>query len=344
MKKLLKRLLIPALTSHPITTIASRLFDCGVPIFMLHRISQPGKSDTGKISPAHLRNCLDYLLDNGHTLVSLETLILALKHNQKLPLKPVVFTMDDGYTDQAEIASPIFLEYDCPLTFFIITGMLDQVLWPWDAKVSWIIESSTKPSLERCAVVKSLNLKLDNNISKRTLRRSIQGALKKIDAKIIPDVLQQLANDAGVTIPDDPPPSYQPMTWDMARKLENQGIRFAPHSTSHNILSRLSQQSMEKEILNAWQNINNELKNPLKVFCYPTGRPIDFGQREIEVLKGTGYLGAVSTTPGFSRCESSAGDQIYSLPRLALPDNMTDFIQHCSWIESAKESLFKTKS
>ena len=101
---------------------------------------------------------------------------------------------------------------------------------------------------------------------------------------------------------------------------------------------------MEKEILDAWQSIENELNNPLRVFCYPTGRAIDFGEREIEVLKDYGYLGAMSTTPGFVRQKNSSGDQIFSLPRLALPDNMTDFIQYCSWIESAKESLFKTRS
>ena len=340
MKRFLKQLVIPALTSRPITAIANRLFDCGVPIFMLHRIAQQDEPDTGKISPAHLRNCLDYLSDQGYTLASLEELVLALKHHQKLPPKSVIFTMDDGYADQAEITSPIFLEYNCPLTFFIITGMLDQDIWPWDAKVAWIIESSTQSSLESCTTAKDLNLKLDSNISKRAIRQSFQGALKKTDAEFIPDILQRLADDAGVTVPDNPPPSYQPITWDTARQLEEQGIRFAPHSVNHNILSRLSQASMEKEVQNTWQRIDNELKNPLKIFCYPNGESTDFGEREIDVLKNSGYLGAVSTTPGFARYKNNSADHVFSLPRMALPDNMPDFIQYCSWIESAKESLF----
>ena len=339
MKKVLKRLLTPILASRPISTIADRLFNCGVPIFMLHRIAQQGEINAGKISPAHLRNCLGYLVDHDYTFISLEELILALKHNQKPPPKSVVFTMDDGYVDQAEIASPIFLEYNCPLTFFIITGMLDQTIWPWDAKTSWIIESSESPSLENCATVKSLNLKLDSNISKRILRRSIQNALKKIDTKYIPEILQKLSIDAGVTIPDQPPLAYQPMTWETARQLENQGVHFAPHSVNHNILSRLGRETMEKEIQDAWQSINHELKKPVKVFCYPNGKSIDFGEREIEVIKNAGYLGAVSTVPGVTRCNNRSDDQIYSLPRLALPNNMTDFIQYCSWIESAKEKL-----
>jgi len=297
---------------------------------MLHRIAQQGESSTGKISPAHLRNCLSYLVDHNYTFISLEQLILAIKNNHKLPPKSVVFTMDDGYVDQSEIASPIFLEYKCPLTFFVITGMLDQMIWPWDAQVSWIIESSKNTSLDSCKTMEKLGLTFDENISRRTLRRSVQDTLKKIDAEIIPEILQQLANDAGITIPDTPPPTFQPMTWDMARQLENQGIVFAPHSVNHNILSRLSQKAMEQEVNQAWQAINNELNNPLKVFCYPTGRSMDFGSREIEALKNAGYLGAMSTTPDFVRYENHSNDQIFSLPRLALPDNMTDFIQYCS--------------
>jgi peptidoglycan/xylan/chitin deacetylase (PgdA/CDA1 family) len=163
--------------------------------------------------------------------------------------------------------------------------------------------------------------------------------LKKIDADVIPDILQQLSNDTGVIIPDTPPNSYRPMTWDMARQLEDQGIRFAPHSVNHNILSRLSQKTMEWEVKQSWQTIIHELKNPLKVFCYPNGRLVDFGSREIEVLKNTGYLGAMSTTPDFVTHNNNSGDQVYSLPRLALPDNMTDFIQYCSWIECIKDRV-----
>ena len=339
MKRSFKRLLVPILASRQVTAIADRLFDSGIPIFMLHRMAQGSSSDTGRTSPDHLRQCLDYLQDHKYNFISLEQLILAIEHKRTIPPKPVVFTMDDGYIDQAEIAAPIFLEYNCPLTFFVITGMLDQTIWPWDAQVSWIIESSQKSSLEASTAIKNLCIKFDESISKRTFRRSIQDALKKIDAEFLPDILQQLANDTGITIPDTAPPSCQPMTWNMARQLEDQGICFAPHSVSHNILSRLSQKTVEWEIKQAWQTINNELKNPLKVFCYPSGQSIDFGNREIEVLNNTGYLGAVSAVPDFVRYENNdSGNQIYSLPRIALPENMIDFIQYCSWIQRVRWS------
>ena len=325
LKKLIKQFFVPILSSHPVMSITTRLFGYGIPIFMLHRITSQDEPTTGKLSASHLHDCFDYLVNNGYTFLSLEKLILALKHNNPPPPKSVVFTMDDGYLDQAEIASPIFLEYNCPVTFFVITGMLDQAIWPWDAQISWIIESSTSSSLESSSIIKSLGIKFDMDGNKRTLRQLIQKSLKKIDAEVIPDVLQRLADDVGLTIPNKPPSTYQPMTWDIARKLEDQGIRFAPHSVSHNILSRLSQKSVEQEIKQAWETISDELNNPLKVFCYPTGRSMDYGKREIEVIKNTGYLGAMSTTPDKIKFNANTGDRIYSLPRLALPYNMIDF-------------------
>jgi len=321
------------LASRPVATFAHRLFHCGIPIFILHRIAQYGQPEAGKTSPDHLRQCLEYLLEHDYTFMSLEQLILALHRKETIPPKSIIFTIDDGYIDQAEIASPIFLEYNCPLTFFVITGMLDQTILPWDAQVSWIIETSKNRSLENCHTARDLDLQFEDKITKRHLRRSIQEAMKKLSADSIPGTLQQLASDAGVALPESTPENYRPMTWEMARQWEQQGIRFAPHSVTHNILSRLSQDKMEKEVYDAWLTIEKELSNPLKVFCYPNGQATDYGEREIEHLKNNSYLGAVATTPEFVKPENITERQIYQLPRIALPDNMTDFIQYCSWIE-----------
>lgn len=336
MKILFKQALIPVLTSRPITTVTDFLFSHGVPIFMLHRISQSDTHNKHKVSADHLHICLDYLVSLGYSFISLEKVISALNNNKKLPTRSVVFTMDDGYIDQAEIAAPIFLEYNCPVTFFVITGMLDRLIWPWDTKVSWIIESSTIQALESSDTIKKLNLNIDGTTNKQTLRKSLQETLKKIDANLIADVLLELAYEADVTVPVNPPADDLPMTWDIARTLEDQGIRFAPHSVNHNILSRLNQGSMELEIRESWKRIKNELKNPLKVFCYPNGRTVDFGNREIESIKASGFKAAVSTIPGIVKYKSNSDSYIYSLPRLALPDNMTEFIQYCSWIERAR--------
>jgi len=337
LKNTLKKLFIPVVASRPVSALATPVFGRGILIFMIHRITVKGQSFTGT-TPDHLRCCLDYLKKEGYTFVSLEELILSLKNQTALPEKPIVFTMDDGYTDQALAAAPVFLEFNCPLTFFVITGLLDQALWPWDAKVSWIIDNTKQSLLKIHFEDELLEVELGSTRNRHLARQKVRDIIKEMDAERIPDILSRLAQDAGVSLPEAAPASYQPLDWEMARELEASGIRFAPHSQTHRILSKLHRSSAKKEILDSWETLKKELANPLKVFCYPTGRTLDFGPREIGILKEAGFLGAVATLPGFAEHGKHSAEQVFRLPRFELPDNMTDFIQYCSWIARTRRS------
>ena len=335
MTNLFNQLFLPALISRPVSALASRYFGRGIPIFMVHRFKAAGQAMTGT-SPEHLRSCLRYLVEKGYDFLSLETIIQSLRNQEPLPEKAVVFTMDDGYLDQARFASPIFLEFNCPVTFFVITGMLDQKLWPWDSQVAWIIENSKKSALEINLSDEVIHMDIDDALKKRHARRKIRDFIKEMDADLTHDSVCKLAYAAGTSVPEAAPPAYRPMDWDMARDLEKMGIRFAPHSRTHRILSKLGRDAAESEIRGSWETMTSNLVRPLKVFCYPTGRRLDFGPREIDILKKEGFLGAVSTIPGYVTNGMSSQEQLFSLPRFELPESTTYFMQYCSWIEYVK--------
>ncbi len=159
---------------------------------------------------------------------------------------------------------------------------------------------------------------------------------KETEVTLIPELLSQLAESAEVNVPTTPPERFKPITWEKARELEKQGVQFAPHSTSHLILSKQSKEMARKELQSSWEVLKDNLDNPLNVFCYPTGRVLDFGPREIDILKDNNFLGAVSTIPGYVSTTPDASNNLFKIPRFELPDNFTDFIQYCSWIEYAK--------
>ena len=89
----------------------------------------------------------------------------------------------------------------------------------------------------------------------------------------------------------------------------------------------------------SWDALCRELSNPLKVFCYPTGRMFDFGPREIAYLEQAGFLGATSSISGLIDSSALMRNQVFSLPRISLPDSMDYFIQYCSWIERSNPGI-----
>jgi peptidoglycan/xylan/chitin deacetylase (PgdA/CDA1 family) len=339
MKNIAKKFLVPILASRPIAAVANRFFGGGVPVFMLHRMDHDEHPHAGGTRPEHLRRCLQYLVDQDYRFISLEQLVTTLREGRPLQPKTVVFTMDDGFVDQARIAAPIFEEFHCPLTFFVITGMLDRALWPWDTKVAWITLTATAQRLATSVAGRPFILPLGSANDRRHAKRVLHDTIRQAPSDAIEKIVRQIASDAGVVIPATPPSAYQPMTWDMARQLERRGIQFAPHSVSHNLLSRLDNEKLQQEIADSWTTLDRELLNPLKVFCYPTGRKGDYDSRAISMLRDDGYLAAVTTTPDFVMPVKNHDELLYSLPRFSLPDSMEDFIQCCTWIEYAKNNL-----
>jgi peptidoglycan/xylan/chitin deacetylase (PgdA/CDA1 family) len=339
MKALLKDMLLPALTTPPLSNLGTWLFGRGIPIFMLHRMQAEGQPFMGT-SPDHLRRCLQYLADEDYHFVSLEEIMQALIHQQPLPPKSVAFTVDDGFWDQAEIAAPIFIEFNCPATIFVITGMLDKRLWPWDAKVSHLINTTKNTSIEIELADELFHLPLSNNQEKQDARNIIRTTIKAMAADSVDHSLNLLAKATDCAIPQSPPTHLKPMDWETARHLENQGIKFAPHTMSHLILSKLDARSAEKEIMGSWQRIQQELTSPSPIFAYPTGRFCDYGPREIGLLKQAGIIGAVSTLPGTIGGENTTPNYEYNLPRLSMPSEFSDFIKCCSWLEQATNKLY----
>jgi len=335
MKTILKHLLIPTLTKPPFANIGEWLLGNGVPIFMVHRMQVDGGSPTG-ISPEHLRRCLQYLVDEGFNFISLETIVQAVAQGQALPAKSVAFTMDDGFWDQAEIAAPIFIEFNCPVTFFVITGMLDNDLWPWDAKVAYLTNTTQKETIAISLADEQFLLPVTNEPERQEARNILRDTIKSIAATDIESSLEKLEKATDVAMPKIAPPYLRPTTWKTARQLEKHDIKFAPHTVSHRILSKLDATSAKKEIRDSWQRIKDELTSPSPIFCYPNGRYCDYGPREIALLKKYGFKGAVSTLPDNINNSGSSGDYTYNLPRYSLPTDFHDFMKYCSWIENMK--------
>lgn len=131
----------PTNTPTPLPTPDSQDREFYVPILMYHYISVPPEDadiyrQDLSVTPVMFRRQMQWLADNGYTVISLYDLIYALNIGwPALPDKPVILTFDDGYVDNYENAFPALQKLGFVGTFFILTDVTDReqpgyMTWP----------------------------------------------------------------------------------------------------------------------------------------------------------------------------------------------------------------------
>lgn len=335
----MRQRLLPLLAASPLQELAFRQGEF-LPVFVAHRLAQPEHGIRGH-QPEQLREQLEWLRRHRWQLLSLSTALQHLEEGRPLPSRSVVFTIDDGFQDQYDMAMEIFGDYDCPLTLFVITGFLDGALWPWDDQLLYLIHHCPLPALnyqpESSPDSPPLHLPLGDEEQRRQALYTLRDHLKLQPNHQIYDEVSRLYRLAEVEQPSGPPRPFWPMRWDQARDLVRRGHHLAPHGVSHRILTRLNHQEARREISNSRQIIEDRTGFSSSLFAYPTGRSQDYGQREMALLEDLGFTAGLTTEPGHLRPHHLTGPQRYALPRFGLPTSLADFCQYLSWIEMLKD-------
>jgi len=94
-------------------------------------------------------------------------------------------------------------------------------------------------------------------------------------------------------------PAY--LTWDQVTKMRQAGMSVEPHSYDHTDLRDRSIEYLVWETLGPKEAIEARTGEPVRFFCYPSGK---YDDRLIEVLESEGYWGAVSTEQGAEHCSA----------------------------------------
>ncbi len=334
MKDLIKHFIVKALSSAPVSKVGERLYGHHVPIFMLHRFACKDLGIEGH-DLSLLKYALEFMRSREANFVSVEDVALAVKNQTSLPPKSVAFSIDDGYWDHVEIPAQLFVDYDCPTTYFVTTGFVNKELWFWDAKVEYILDE-TNP--QKYGVIESLfpGLALEG-VSLAEAREKIVFSLAELPMEKIEQRLVELAEHLEVEIPTVAPEKFQSTTWEKLRDIEKKGMRIAAHSYSHPLLSKESDENCFNEIKKSREDIISHVESPSNIFCYPVGRHQDFGTREQDYCRQLGFDGAVSALPPV--VDLNEAENLFRLPRFAFPDTRADVIQYSTWIESFKNQV-----
>lgn len=311
--------------------VVRRAMPASLTIFMLHRLRP---AHEGGPDRAALYKMLAFVRRHRYRVMDLEQ---AVNPATRLTAPTIAFTADDGYADQAELAD-LFADFEVPLTIFVVTGFLNRELWLWDDKIKYLFGATKRTMLRVECGTETREYRCQDVAARTAAMRDFRNLCKRVSEGEVDAALRSLAEAAEIDLPPAPPASFAALSWEDARRLERRGTRFGPHSHTHRILSRLSGDAeAANEIVRSWGVLRRQLSNPAPIFCYPTGRWVDFGLRETELLRAAGIRAAVAAEDG-PVGRAQLAHTPYALCRTSLPASPQRFaLNASSWMGAYRQ-------
>lgn len=107
-----------------------------LPILMYHHFEETSDSGT-VVSAARFREQMTALHEAGYQTVTIPQVIDYVKNGGSLPDKPVLITMDDGYTSNLTVAAPVLEELGMCATVFVIGVNEGEALYVHSGEPFW---------------------------------------------------------------------------------------------------------------------------------------------------------------------------------------------------------------
>lgn len=107
-----------------------------LPILMYHHFDETSTKGT-VVSTAMFREQMAALRDAGYHAVNLHQVIAFVREGTPLPDKPVLITMDDGYTSNLTLAAPVLEELGMCATVFVIGINEGEELYAHSGEPIW---------------------------------------------------------------------------------------------------------------------------------------------------------------------------------------------------------------
>ncbi len=328
-----KEVALSAATSDALVPLWRPLLSDVVVLLTLHRFSDPARGVVGH-SPDELRANLAFLRRHKFRLASLGDLIAEADAGE-LPRTPTIaFTVDDGYADFKDVAAPIFAEFDCPVTVFLVTEPIDRGSWFWWDRVEYAVTTTRRFGAEVRLGRRTLTWTWSTTAERYAAVASITAALKLVRDDHKEAAIKSLADWVEVSFPERATDRYMPMTWDDVRECGARGVTFAPHTVTHPMLPNVASPAKAQwEILESWKRLQTECQTTVPVFSYPNGA---FSQREIGVLAASNLRAAVTTRPHYASrrlLTATTGDTRFAVPRFAYVGERAQFSRVVSGVE-----------
>jgi peptidoglycan/xylan/chitin deacetylase (PgdA/CDA1 family) len=279
--------------------------------YLFHRVSDEPDPQWPPMTPAVFERIISRLTRYGN-VVLLEELLASPASFSNSSKKTITISFDDGYKDNIEYAAPILKKYNCPASFYIVTGCIDANTPTWTYLIDHVLAKTTKKEIgfPYDFVPEEMKLiKRGHGKSAQKIFAKIKPWLKTLSHQqqtIIIKMLIQQCNDVEL-------PTGHMMSWDNIRQLKSSGFHIGSHSHTHAMLATLeSDIEIKNELVVSYQRIVTELGSSPVTISYPVG---SFDDRVIRISEESGYKFGLAVEQRFFNFNSA---DLFSIPRIEL--------------------------
>jgi peptidoglycan/xylan/chitin deacetylase (PgdA/CDA1 family) len=296
-------------------------------ILMYHRFSRTGG---GRATAAgRFVEQLDYLTQH-YRIAPLSEVAGYIQSGKPMPSGLAVITIDDGYDDAYEIAFPILRERKLPAALFAVTGFVDRECWLWTDKVRYLTARARTGAFRVTVDGSALHIELNGSGTRVRTAEQINCQLKRMPAEYKDETIERLALELQVELPASPPPDLRPLTPEQLREMDAAGIEIGSHTVTHQILTRVSRETLRHELRESRSRLEAILGHRVTLLGYPNGDHNRLVQKE---AKRAGYQYAVTADYGLNR----GGSNPLALKRVHTERDMARFVKNTSGFDEFRK-------
>lgn len=284
-------------------------------IFTLHHVRPAADRLFGpnahlEVTPEFLDTAITQLRADGYDFIRLDEVPGRLRSAEGRPF--AVFTLDDGYYNNAQYALPVFERHGVPFTVFITRGFVERSHSLW-----WETLGELLPRLDR--------LEFDFGDGTETMELSASRIFDCFDrfARFVWEndeaeavaAIDSLARRHGVD-PLDLTARLVMGQDELLRLVEHPLASLGAHTLSHRAISRLPEEEARVEMLHSADWLEALTGTRPSTFAFPYGMKQGVSPRDMTIAADLGFSVAVTTQPG-TLTEASL-DTSTGLPRISL--------------------------
>jgi peptidoglycan/xylan/chitin deacetylase (PgdA/CDA1 family) len=229
-----------------------------------------------------------------------------------IPPGAVAVTLDDGYADNFEVASPILVELGIPATFFVTLGPVNGPLEFWWDTLEGILLGGEPipPALEMELEGRDVVLATRTADERHAAHAAAYRALAASTAEARDAVVHRLLKWAGLPV-QARPDCRRLAPSDLVRLAGRPGHAIGAHGVQHLRLPLHPSEVQRAEIEEGRTALSRLLGQPVTAFAYPFG---DYADTTVALIRDAGYAFGLTTEARAAR----PGDDLLRLPRIEL--------------------------